>query len=55
MNFIGNLSELFHEVYTFVNVLEHNEFKRKPIVTGFSDGIQIEIVSGISETDRIKK
>jgi HlyD family secretion protein len=29
-------------------------FERRDVVTGLSDGIQIEIVSGLSETDKIK-
>jgi HlyD family secretion protein len=29
-------------------------FERREIVTGLSDGIQIEVVSGLSESDRIK-
>ena len=46
---------IFDNDSAFVNVLEHGEFKRKHITTGLSDGIKIEIVSGISEKDRIKK
>ena len=30
------------------------EFEKRRVETGLSDGIQIEIVSGISESDRIK-
>ncbi|MDR2146222.1 MAG: efflux RND transporter periplasmic adaptor subunit, partial [Tannerella sp.] len=46
---------IFNNDSAFVDVLEQGEFQRKPIITGLSDGIHIEIVSGISETDRVKK
>jgi HlyD family secretion protein len=40
---------------TYVYVLEKNEFKKKPIETGLSDGMNIEIIRGVSEDDRVKK
>ncbi len=40
---------------TFVEVeTEPQTFERRDVVTGLSDGIQIEIVSGLSETDKVK-
>jgi len=46
---------IFNNDSAFVNVLEQGEFKRRYIGTGLSDGIHIEIVSGITEKDRVKK
>ena len=46
---------VFDNDSVFVNLLENGKFERKPVITGLSDGINIEIVSGISETDKVKK
>ncbi len=50
----GNL--IVEEGVTFVEVeTSEQEFERKEITTGISDGINIEIVSGITEETKIKK
>ena len=46
---------VFDNDSAFVNLLKNDEFERKPIVTGLSDGINIEVVSGITESDKVKK
>ena len=46
---------IFDNDSAFVNLLENGEFVRKPITTGLSDGINIEIVSGVTENDKVKK
>jgi len=46
---------VFNNDSTFVNLLENGKFVRKPITTGLSDGINIEIVSGVTESDKVKK
>ena len=46
---------IFDNDSAFVNLLEHDKFKRKHIITGLSDGINIEVVSGITENDKVKK
>ena len=46
---------IFNNDSAFVNRLEDGKFERKPVITGLSDGINIEIVSGISEKDKVKK
>ncbi len=45
----------FEDDKKFVEVeISPQQFERREIQTGLSDGIQIEIVSGVSETDKIK-
>ena len=45
----------FEDDKTFVEVeTAPQTFERRDVVTGLSDGIQIEIVSGLSETDKVK-
>ena len=40
---------------TFVEILiGDNKFQKKQIKTGISDGINIEIISGVTEKDKIK-
>jgi HlyD family secretion protein len=46
---------MFRNDSVFVEVLKHGKVERKQIETGISDDIHIEIVSGISENDRILK
>ena len=46
---------VFDNDSAFVNLLENGKFERKHITTGLSDGINIEIVSGISEKDKVKR
>ena len=46
---------VFDNDSAFVNLLEHDKFERRHIVTGLSDGINIEVVSGITENDKVKK
>jgi len=46
----------FEEGQTYVEVeTAPQQFERRQIETGLSDGIAIEIISGLSESDRIKK
>lgn len=50
----GNL--IIENGRTFVEVeTAPQQFERREIETGLSDGINIEVVSGLSETDRIKR
>ena len=46
---------IFDNDSAYINLLENGKFVRKPILTGLSDGIHIEIISGLSETDKVKK
>jgi len=46
---------IFDNDSAFVNLLENGKFERKPITTGLSDGINIEIISGVTENDKVKK
>ena len=46
---------IFDNDSAFVNILENGKFMRKNIITGLSDGIIIEIVSGLSTMDKVKK
>ena len=46
---------IFDNDSAFVNLLENDKFERKPITTGLSDGINIEIISGVTENDKVKK
>jgi HlyD family secretion protein len=47
---------IFEDGKTFVDIqLADQEFKKQEIQTGLSDGINIEVVSGLKETDRIKR
>ena len=46
---------IFNNDSAFVNILENGKFERKPISTGLSDGINIEIISGVTESDKVKK
>ena len=46
---------IFDNDSAFVNLLENGKFVQKPISIGLSDGINIEIVSGITESDKVKK
>jgi HlyD family secretion protein len=46
---------IFENGRTYVDVeTGDQEFERREITTGLSDGIHIEVVSGINEGDRIK-
>jgi HlyD family secretion protein len=46
---------IFDKSQTFVEVQNASgNFERKPVKTGLSDGINIEVLSGLSKTDRIK-
>ena len=50
----GNL--LIDDAGTFVEVeTEPQQFEKRPITTGLSDGIHIEVVSGLSESEKIKR
>lgn len=51
----GNV--IFEEEKTFVEVAvdENQNFERRQIETGISDGINIEVVSGLAEEEKIKK
>ena len=44
--------------YTFVYVIkgegENKTYERKPVVTGISDGLSIEIKKGITTSDKIR-
>ncbi|GHS95674.1 membrane protein [Synergistales bacterium] len=46
---------VFRNDSAFVEVLEHEEFVKKGVDIGISDGVNIEIVNGIGEDDKIKK
>jgi HlyD family secretion protein len=46
---------IFDNDSAFVDVSVRGEFERKHIVTDLSDCINIEVVSGIDEKERIKK
>jgi HlyD family secretion protein len=46
---------IFDNDSAFVNLLKDGKFERKHITIGLSDGINIEIVSGLSETDKVNK
>ena len=48
-------SLLFDNDSAFVHILENGKFVQKPISIGLSDGIDIEIVSGVTENDKVKK
>jgi HlyD family secretion protein len=43
----------FDKSYT-VGAIESRQFERREIETGLSDGIHIEILSGLDENDKIK-
>ena len=46
----------FEDGKTFVEVeTSPQKFEKREIETGISDGIHIEVMSGISETDKLKK
>ena len=46
----------FDEQQTFVEIeTGPQEFERRDIATGLSDGINIEVVSGLQDSDAIKK
>lgn len=50
----GNL--IFEDGRTFVDLMvEEQQFERREVQTGLSDGINIEILDGLSEGDKIKK
>ncbi len=50
----GNL--IFEDGGTYVDLMvDEQQFERREVQTGLSDGINIEIVSGLSEGDQIKK
>ncbi len=50
----GNL--LIDDAGTFVEVeTAPQQFEKRPITTGLSDGIHIEVVSGLSESEKIKR
>jgi HlyD family secretion protein len=46
---------IFDNDSVYINILENSKFERKHIITRLSDGINIEIVSGVSEKDKVKK
>lgn len=46
---------IFDNDSAFVDLLKDGKFERRPIVTGLSDGINIEIIRGISENDKVKR
>ena len=48
-------SLVFDNDSAFVNLLEQGKFVQKPVTTGLSDGIHIEIVNGISANDKVKR
>ena len=41
-------------VYVLTDTVPAQQFKRTPITTGISDGINIEVVSGIKATTRLR-
>ena len=45
----------FRNDSTFVDLLKAGKFEKTPIQTGISDGISIEIISGITENDKVRK
>jgi len=45
----------FRSDASFVEVLKEGKFEKTHISTGISDGINIEVISGITETDKVKK
>jgi len=45
----------FRNDSAFVEVLKTGKFEKTPITTGISDGINIEITSGISADEKVKK
>jgi len=45
----------FRNDSAFVEVLKAGKFEKTPVTTGLSDGVNIEIVSGITESDKVKK
>jgi len=45
----------FRNDSAFVEVLNAGKFEKTHIQTGISDGIRIEIISGITESDKVKK
>ena len=46
---------IFEEENTFIELeVDSQKFEQQAIVTGLSDGINIEIISGIEENDRVK-
>ena len=50
----GNL--IFENDRTYVEVMvADQQFERREVRTGLSDGINIEIVDGLSEGEKIKK
>jgi HlyD family secretion protein len=46
---------IFQNDSTFIDVLQNGTFEKRWVKTGISDGINIEIVSGIDEKGKIKK
>ena len=47
---------LFEEDTTYVEVeVSPQEFEKRIVKTGLSDGINIQVLSGLSENDKIKK
>jgi HlyD family secretion protein len=46
---------IFQNDSAFVDVLKDGEFERRWVETGISDGLNIEIISGISDNNRISK
>jgi HlyD family secretion protein len=52
---IPESSLIFQNDSTFVEILRERRFERIPVETGISDGINIEIVNGIDEENRIRK
>ena len=47
---------LFEKDEIFVEVEKnYQEFEKRKIITGLFDGINIEVLSGVTEKDRIKK
>jgi len=45
----------FRNDSTFVDLLKAGKFEKTPVQTGISDGISIEIISGITENDKVRK
>ena len=46
---------IFQNDSTFVEILQDRKFEKVAVETGISDGINIEIVAGIDENDKIRK
>ena len=45
----------FRNDSTFADLLIAGKFEKTPIQTGISDGIRIEVISGITENDKVRK